>query len=94
MFLNKVLLSDKGIKGKMIIIFTQDETYIRNDADSAKGVLNTVYGEKLGMEAYATVKGAGNGTTYRKNGGPLIRVVTKEEAVKIREKETDIGMMK
>ena len=94
MFLNKVLLGDKGIRGKMIIIYTQDETYIRNDADSAKEVLLTVYGEKLGSEAYAAVKDAGNGTTYRKNGGPLIRVVTMEEAVKIREKETAIGMMK
>lgn len=78
----------------MIIIYTQEKTYIRNDADSAKDVLNTVYGEKLGMEAYAAVKDADNGTTYRKNGGPLIKVVTKEEAVKIREKETAIGMMK
>lgn len=46
------------------------------------------------MEAYVAVKDARNGTTYRKNGGPLIRVVTEEEAVKIREKEAAIGMMK
>lgn len=78
----------------MIIIYTQDETYIRNDADSAKDVLNSVYGEKLGMEAYAAVKDAGNSTTYRKNGGPLIRVVTKKEAIEIRKKETAIGMIK
>ncbi len=42
----------------MIIIYTQDETYIRNDADSAKSVLYSVYGEKLGAEAYAAVKDA------------------------------------
>ena len=78
----------------MIIIYTQDETYIRNDADSAKRVLYSVYEEKLGAEAYTAVKNARNGTTYRKNGGPLIRVVTKEEAVKIREKESSIGMIK
>ena len=78
----------------MIIIYTQDETYIRNDADSAKKDLYSVYGDKLGLEAYVAVKDARNGTTYRKNGGPLIRVVTEEEAVKIREKEAAIGMMK
>ena len=47
----------------MIIIYTQDETYIRNDADSAKSVLYSVYGDKLGSEAYAAVKDARNGTT-------------------------------
>ena len=78
----------------MIVIYTQDETYIRNDADSAKDVLNTVYGEKLGLEAYTAVKDAQNGMTYRKNGGPLIKVVTKEEVIEILEKETAIGMMK
>ena len=78
----------------MIIIYTQDETYIKNDADSAKSILYSVYGEKLGAEAYAAVKDARNSTTYRKNGGPLIRIATGEEAVKIREKETAIGMMK
>lgn len=77
----------------MIIIYTQDETIIRKDADAAKGVLASVYGEKLGAEAYAAVKNAREGTSYRKNGGPLVRVVSKEEAAEIREKETAIGMM-
>ena len=55
----------------MIIIYTQDETYFRNDADLAKDVMLNVYGEKLGAEAYAVVNDARNGTTYRKNGGLL-----------------------
>ena len=78
----------------MIIIYTQDKTYIRNDADAAKDVLNEVYGEKLGKEAYSTVKDARAGMSYRKNGGPLVWVVTEEEAAVIREKEKAVGMMK
>ena len=77
----------------MIIIYTQDETIIKKDADAAKGVLTTVYGEKLGSEAYNAVKNAQEGASYRKNGGPLVRVVSTEEAAEIREKETAIGMM-
>lgn len=69
------------------------ETYIRNDADAAKSVLLSVYGEKLGTEAYAAVKNAREGVSYRKNGGPLVRVVSKDKAAEIREKETAIGMM-
>lgn len=77
----------------MIIIYTQDETFIRKDADAAKGVLTSVYGEKLGAEAYTAVKNAREGASFRKNGGPLVRVVSKEEATEIREKEIAIGMM-
>ena len=77
----------------MIIIYTQDETIIRKDADAAKGVLASVYGEKLGAEAYTALKNAREGASYRKNGGPPVRVVSKEEAAEIREKETAIGMM-
>ncbi len=78
----------------MIVIYTQDATYIKNDADAAKTTLLAVYGEKLGMEAYATVKNAWEGVSYRKNGGPLVRVVMEEEKVtEIREKEMVIGMM-
>ena len=77
----------------MIVIYTQDETFIRDDADAAKNVLLSVYGEKLGEEAYATVKNGSNGASYRKNGGPLVRVVTEEQVEEIREKETAIGMM-
>ena len=77
----------------MIVIYSQDGTFISKDADAAKGVLTSVYGEKLGAEAYCAVKSAREGTSYRKNGGPLVRVVTKEQAAEIRENETAIGMM-
>lgn len=77
----------------MIVIYTQAGTYIRNDADAAKQILTSVYGEKLGEEAYAAVKNGREGTSYRKYGGPLVRVVTKEQADVIREKETAIGMI-
>ena len=49
-------------------------------------MLFSVYGEKLGTEAYDTVKNAREGASYRKNGGPLVRVVSKEKAAEIREK--------
>ena len=45
----------------MIVIYTQDKTYIRNHADTAKNVLLSVCGEKLGTEAYDTVKNAREG---------------------------------
>ena len=78
----------------MIVVYTQDETFIRENADMAKGILETVYGEKLGREAYRTVDKAPAGTVYRKNGGPLVQVVTRETGAEIREKEIVIGMMK
>ena len=52
----------------MIVIYTQDETYIRDDADAAKSILITVYGEKLGAEAYTAVKDAREGTSYLMKG--------------------------
>ena len=77
----------------MIVVYTQDGTYIRNDADAAKDVLASVYGEKLGTEAYTAVKDARSGASYRRHGGPLVRVVTEEQAEEIREKEAAAGMM-
>ncbi len=77
----------------MIVIYTQDKTYIKKDADAAKDILVSVYGDKLGVEAYTAVAGARNGASYRKNGGPLVQVVAKAKADWIREKETAIGMM-
>lgn len=77
----------------MIVIYTQDETYIKKNADEAKSMLTSVYGEKLGVEAYEAVKNGRDGMSYRKNGGPLVRVVTREKAEEIRKKETSIGMM-
>ena len=41
----------------MIVIYTQENTIIKNDADTAKGELINLYGEKLGVEAYVAVKG-------------------------------------
>ena len=35
----------------MIVIFTQDNTIISKDADSARADLISLYGEKLGAEA-------------------------------------------
>ncbi len=77
----------------MIVIYTQDKTYIKNDAAAARSTLLDVYGEKLGEEAYRTVNKARIGTAFRKNGGPLVRVISKENAAEISKKETAIGMM-
>lgn len=77
----------------MIVIYTQDETFIRENADAAKDVLCSVYGEKFGLEAYNAVNHARPGASYRKNGGPLVRGIDKEKAAVIKEKETAIGMM-
>lgn len=77
----------------MIVIYTQDYTIIKNDADSAKKDLINVYGEKLGLEAYAAVKNGRIGASYRKYGGPLVRIISTWEANQIIEKEVAIGMM-
>lgn len=77
----------------MIVIYTQDKTFIHKDADSAKASIIGLYGEKLGFEAYSAVNKKRTGTMYRKHGGPLIKVVSCEEAERIRMKETAIGMI-
>ena len=77
----------------MIVIYTQDRTYLMKNADSAMGILTSVYGEKLGEEAYKAVNRAPVGTSYRKNGGPLVQVVTREKAEWIRKKETATKMI-
>ena len=77
----------------MIVIYTQDNTIIRNDADSAKGDLIYLYGEKLGTEAYAVMKNGRIGSAYRKYGGPLVKVVSRKDAEMIRAKESSVGMM-
>lgn len=71
----------------MIVIYTQDNTIIRNDVDSAREDLIYLYGEKLGNEAYTVVKNGRIGTSYRKYGGPLVKVITKEEAEFVETKE-------
>lgn len=77
----------------MIVIYAQDCTYIEKDADSAKDILNSLYGSKLGREAYETVKGARAGASYRKHGGPLVCVAAREAAVEIQRKEEAAGLM-
>ena len=77
----------------MIVIYTQDRTYISREGEDAKKTLISVYGNKLGSEAYEAVFRAPYGSTFRKNGGPLVQVVNKEEAEKIREKEKSIDMV-
>lgn len=70
----------------MIVIYTQDATYIKPTADAALSILNSIYGPKLAQEAYNTIRNARVGTTYRKYGGPRIEVVSRERAEWIREK--------
>lgn len=77
----------------MIVIYTQDETIIKDSADAAKNDLIRLYGEKLGEEAYTAVKDGRAGAAYRKYGGPLVRVVNREDAEAIRKKEIVIGLM-
>ena len=76
----------------MIVIYTQENTIIRNGANAAKRDLISLYGEKLGEEAYAAVKNGRIGAVYQKYGGPLVKVVSKGDAKEIREKEVRIGM--
>lgn len=72
----------------MIVIYTQDNTIIREDADSARGDLVRLYGEKLGSEAYEAVKNGRLGAVYRNYGGPLVKVISSKDAAHIKEKET------
>ena len=77
----------------MIVIYSQDKTIIRSDADDAKADLISLQGEKLGAEAYAVVKGGRIGASYRKYVGPLVKVVDKEDAERIKKKEAAVVMM-
>ncbi len=77
----------------MIVVYTQDATFIKKDPDVARDMIISIYGEKLGSEAYMALKNARPGTSWRKNGGPLLRVVTEKEADEIRKKEMTIGMI-
>ena len=77
----------------MIVIYTQDKTLIHENADAAKQDIIDIYGNKLGMDAYKAVKAGRLGTSFRRYGGPLIRVVNSEKAAWIREKEKEAGMI-
>ena len=78
----------------MIIIYSQDETIVRADVMAARDDMIRIYGKKLGEKAFATLKAAPVGTSYRKNGGPLIRLVSDDDAEKIISKEESIGMLR
>lgn len=78
----------------MIVIYTQDNTLIKASADDAKADLISLYGKKLGEEAYNVVKRGIDGISYRKYGGPLVRVVGKKKISVIKSKEAQIGMLK
>lgn len=75
----------------MIVIYSQDSTFIKKDADDAKQVLIDLYGENLGKEAYNRIYRAPVGTSFRKHGGPLVQVVTEEKARWIEEREKMIA---
>ena len=77
----------------MVVIYTQDKTIIHENADAAKQDIVSLYGDKLGMEAYKAVKVGPAGAAFRRHGGPLITVVSREKAEWIRIKEKSIGML-
>lgn len=77
----------------MIVIYSQDKTYIEENIENAKNILVEIYGIKLGSEAYSKLVNASIGTSYRKNGGPLVEVIDKEKAEWIKKKETQLGLM-
>lgn len=77
----------------MIVIYTQENTYIKKDAESSRDILITIYGKKFGEEAYSVIKDAVEGASYRKNGGPLVQVISKDTAEKIYKKENELGML-
>lgn len=76
----------------MVVIYTQEKTIIRKDAEAARDELIGLYGEKFGTEAYRTVKSGSVGTSYRRYGGPLVKVISNENAEIIKEKESAIGI--
>lgn len=73
----------------MVIVYTQDGTYVRPLYDS-KALLIEVYGNKLGEEAFIA---ASSGKDYRKNGGPLVKPVSKADAELIISKERAAGLL-
>lgn len=78
----------------MIVIYTQEFTAVKSNAEEAKDMIFSLYGDKLGNEAYETIKSEIKGMSYRKNGGPLIRVISCSDACEIRKREQEIGMLK
>lgn len=72
----------------MIVIYTQDNTIIRENADAARRDLISLYGEKLGAEAYAAVRNGHIGAAYRKYGEPIVRVVDSKDIATFINRET------
>ncbi len=77
----------------MVVIYTQDQTYVFNTSEEAKDLIISLYGEKVGKQAYQTIKNSRPGSVFRKYGGPLIKVVNATTANSIIEKEIKIGMI-
>lgn len=72
----------------MIVIYTQDKTLTRKNADDAKDIfVFRLWGETW-KRGISNSKQSPVGTAYRKNGGPLVQVVTKEKAEWIERKES------
>lgn len=59
----------------------------------AKNDLISLYGKKLGTEAHQAIKSERIGASFRKYGGPLIRVISEADAEIILEKERSVEMM-
>ena len=53
----------------------------------------SLYGKKLGTEAHQAIKSERIGASFRKYGGPLIRVISEADAEIILEKERSVEMM-
>lgn len=77
----------------MVVIYSQDKTYIRTSIRDAENEIVTLYGETIGSEAINALKNARDGFSWRKNGGPLIQVVNTDKAKWIAKKEAEIGML-
>lgn len=77
----------------MVVIYAQEGTYLRSDMLDALDVLDEVYGPKLAQDAYNKLKDAPVGFSFRKNGGALVKIVSKQQAEEIRQKERAIGML-
>ena len=77
----------------MIVIYTQDRTSIYEDIKAAETDIIGLYGAKFGTEACRILRDGRPGASFRRHGGPLIRIVSREEAEWVREKEKKAGML-
>lgn len=77
----------------MIIIYDQEHTYIEKSLSDAEKIIVDLYGNTIGNEAVEYLKAAPVGASWRKNGGPLVKVVSNTDAKIIEQKEKSIGMI-